>query len=214
MNKKSLITLFGTVAALCLLCACSSPFVTNTSRSNVEQMLLSSAIEHGISRIDFSKYAGKKVCMDYSLLDTQADKTFLQAYIQYHLAKSQITIESDAANAEYIFQPFCGVLATDEDKLLIGTPVLPIPVPDANISLVVPELPLFMKYTRSGHGRFFFTVLDAKDRHPVEAMAPVNSVTQFTNWTILLIPFKSHSSLPAQDSNPPERDYIHFWEEF
>ncbi len=195
------------------LCACSTPFVTNTSRSNVEQMLISSAIEHGIGKIDFSNYTGKKVFMDYSLLAPQVDKEFLQAYIQYHLANYRITTVKDESQADFIFQPSCAVLATDVDKILVGTPALPIPVPDTDISIVIPELPLFMKSTRSGHGRFFFTILNAKTLAPVETMPGSTAVTKYTNWAILLIPFKSHSSLPSEDDRALKEKYNYFWEE-
>ena len=57
---KHLFLLLAAAAAL-LFSACSTPTVTNTARSSVEEMLLSAVVERGVSSVDFEAYAGKTV---------------------------------------------------------------------------------------------------------------------------------------------------------
>ena len=149
-------------------------------------------VENGISHADFKPYAGKKIFIEYDYLAPQVDKTYVQGVFEMHLAKEGLIVCRDAKSAEFIVQILCGVLATDSHSILIGSPVLPIPIPDTSISVAIPEIPLFKKLTRSGYGRFSFNILKAQDRSPEKVINGIEASSSYTNWTILLIPFKSH----------------------
>ena len=200
-------------AAAALICtACSTPSTTNTARDSVQEMLLSSVIERGVSSVDFESYAGKKVAMDYSNLAPQVDKEFLQAYIELHLARFGITVVKDAADADYTIKATSSVLATDMDKFLLGIPSLPIPIPWANLSIVIPEIPIIMRLKRSAWGRFFFNIVDAKTNAPVQVVDGAKSEAYHNNWVVLFIPFKTHR-LPLGDDNPARLHFLWFWED-
>ena len=200
-------------AAVALICAaCSTPSTTNTARDAVQEMLLSSVIERGVSSVDFESYAGKKVAMDYSNLAPQIDKEFLQAYIELHLARFGITVVKEAADADYVVKATSSVLATDMDKFLLGIPSLPIPIPWANLSIVIPEIPIIMRLKRYAWGRFFFNIVDAKTNAPVQIVDGAKSEAYHNNWVVLFIPFKTHR-LPLGDDNPARLHFLWFWED-
>ena len=180
------------VAGALLMFGYSTPRTSDTGRTAVEQFLLSTVIENGISYADFSPYKGKKIFIEYDYLAPQVDKPYVQGSFEMHLAQQGLIVSRDAKAADYIVQILCGVLATDANSIMIGTPTLPIPIPDTSISVAIPEIPLFKKLTRSGYGRFAFNILEAKDRTPVKVIKGIEASTSYTNWTILLIPFKSH----------------------
>ena len=208
---KHLFLLLAAAAAL-LFSACSTPAVTNTARSSVEEMLLSAVVERGVSSVDFEAYAGKTVFMDYSNLAPQVDKEFVQAYIELHLARYGIVIAKEAADADYIIKVTSSVLATDVDKILFGTPQLPIPIPYINLSVVIPEIPIFMRIKRSAWGRFFFNIVDAKTNKPVQVVDGAKSEASYNNWVVCFFPFKSHD-LPLGDDNPERIHFIWFFED-
>ena len=208
---KKLFLFFAAAAAL-VCTACSTPNATNTARNSVEEMLISAVVERGISSIDFESYAGKKVVMDYSNLAPQVDKEFLQAYIELHLARYGIIVVKDAADADYTFKATSSVLATDMDKLLLGIPSLPIPIPWVNLSIVIPEIPIIMRLKRSAWGRFFFNITDAKTNAPVQIVDGAKSEASYNNWVIFFFPFKSHD-LPLGDDNPEPTHFIWFFED-
>ena len=210
-SMKHLFLLFAAAAAL-ICTACSTPTVTNTARNSVEEMLLSSVVERGISSIDFEAYAGKKVFMDYSNLAPQVDKEFLMAYIELHLARFGIIVAKDAADADYVFKATSSVLATDMDKFLLGIPSLPIPIPWANLSIVIPEIPIIMRLQRTAWGRFFFNIVDAKTNEPVQIVDGARAEAAFNNWVVCFIPFKTHRT-PIGDDNPGSLHFIWFWED-
>ena len=180
------------VLLMCVMSGCSAPRITETGRTAVEQFLLSTVVERGIGSADFSDLAGRKAFLEYDYLAPQVDKPYLQGVFEMHLAKNGIIVSRDAKDADVRVQILCGVLATDTNKFTVGTPQLPIPLPDTSINLAIPEIPLFQKLTRSGYGRFSFNILEAKTRKPVKAIDGIEARTSYTNWIILLLPFKSH----------------------
>ena len=209
--KKFALSILGVIVIACVLaCGCSSPRTSDTGRTAVEQFLLSTVVENGIGFADFKPYAGKKIFIEYDYLAPQTDKPYVQGIFEMHLASAGMIVTRNAKEADLIVQILCGVLATDTNKILIGTPTLPIPIPDTSISVAIPEIPLFKKLTRSGYGRFSFNILDAKDRKPVKTIPGINASTYYTNWTILLIPFRSHD-MPLDIQNDAETSFDLNW---
>lgn len=190
--KKTLTLLAGFMIAAMILSGCNSPRITETGRSAVEQLLLSGVVDSGISHANFKDFSGKKAFIEYDYLAPQVDKPYVQGAFEKHLAKNGIIVSRDAKEADISIQILCGVLATDTTKFTIGTPTLPIPLPDTSLNLAIPEIPLFQKLTRSGYGKFSFNILETKTRKPVKIIDGIEAKTSFTNWIICLLPFKSH----------------------
>ena len=190
--EKLIPVLACTAAILICLSGCTSPRITETARSAVEQLLISGVVDLGLSRADFSEFAGKKAVIDYGYLAPQVDKPYVQGVFEKQLAKNGVIVTRDAKEADILIQIICGVLATDTTKFTIGLPQLPIPIPDTSLNVAIPELPLFQKLTRSGYGKFGFNVLEAASRKPVKVMNNILARTSYTNWFFLLLPFKSH----------------------
>ena len=173
--------------------ACTTPWVTNTQRSAVEQYLIATTVERAVANSGLGKFAGKKVFLDYSYLTPQVDKTYVQGMLEMELSKTGCVIVAKQELAEIMIQPLCGVLATDHDSWIIGTPSLPIPVPYTDLTFAVPEIPLLKRVKRMAYGHFAFNVFNARDRVPVATIPKVNSSAQYNNWVILLVPFTSHN---------------------
>lgn len=190
--SKSVVAAVGACALLLVSAGCSSPRITETGRSAVEQFLLSCVVESGIGHADFSAYKGKKIFIEYEYLAPQVDKSYVQGVFEMHLAQNGLIVTRDVKQADLIVQILCGVLATDTNTILIGTPTLPIPLPDTSISVAIPEIPLFKRLNRSGYGRFAFNILEAATRKPVKTITGIETRSSYTNWTILLIPLRSH----------------------
>lgn len=185
--------LFAAAAVTLLIAGCSSPRVTDTKRSAVEQYLLAVTIERLSAHAGLEKYAGKKVYFDYSYLVTQDDKQYLQGRLEMIMARANSVVVAKQADADIMIQPLCGVLATDYDTILLGTPSLPVPVPQTDLSIVIPEIPIFKLYNRRAYGRMAFNIFDAKTRKPLDTIPMINASTYFKNWVVLLIPFKTYN---------------------
>ena len=179
------------MAVSLLVTGCSTPWVTNTARSAVEQYLLAMTIERMTAHAGLDKYKDKKVFFDYTYLAPQTDKDYVKGRLEMIVSKNNCVIVAKQADADVMIQPLCGVLATDHDTFLFGTPPLPIPVPYCNLNIVIPEIPIFKRYNRRAYGRMAFNVFDAKTRKCLDTIPFVNASSYQNNWVVLLVPFKS-----------------------
>ena len=207
MSKKMLqmLLIAGIAGIGVFFCGCSDPMVSNTARTAVEQFLLSDVIEQASDQMNFKAYKGKKAFMDYGYLAPQVDKPIIQGMAERRLAECGVIVVADKKDADIVVQLVCPVLATDMAKLLVGTPSLPIPIPDTSVQIVIPEIPLFLKLTRSAHGHFSVNILNAKDSAPIEIQKGIRTRAEFINWTVLLIPWKTHS-MKLSESVPVENE--------
>ena len=183
--------LFAALAVSLLITGCTAPWVTNTARSAIEQYLLATTIERMTIHAGLDKYKGKKIFFDYGYLAPQTDKDYVKGRLEMIVSKNNCVIVAKQADADVMIQPLCGVLATDHDTFLIGTPPLPVPVPYCDLNIVIPEIPIFKRYSRRAYGRMAFNVFDAKTRKCLETIPFVNASAYHNNWVVLLIPFKS-----------------------
>lgn len=196
------------MAVSLLITGCTAPWVTNTARSAIEQYLLAITIERMTDHAGLDRYQGKKIFFDYNYLATQTDKEYVKGRLEMIMSKNNCLIVAKQEEADIMIQPLCGVLATDHDTFLIGTPPLPIPVPYCDINIVVPEIPIFKIYNRRAYGRMAFNVFDAKTRKCLDTIPFVNASSYFKNWIILLIPFKTRNfSMDDAQKTPLEFDF-------
>ena len=200
--KKAI--LFAAVAVSLVITGCTAPWTTNTPRSAIEQYLLAITIERMTENAGLEKYKGKKIFFDYNYLATQTDKEYVKGRLEMEVSKYGCLIVAKQEEADVMIQPLCGVLATDFDTFLIGTPPLPIPVAYTDLNIVIPEIPIFKLYNRRAHGRMAFNIFDAKTRKCIDTIPFVNASTFYKNWIILLIPFRTYNF-----SMDPAKTYGH-----
>ncbi|MBQ9337969.1 MAG: hypothetical protein IJS14_11810 [Lentisphaeria bacterium] len=200
--KKAI--LFAAVAVSLVITGCTAPWTTNTPRSAIEQYLLAITIERMTENAGLEKYKGKKIFFDYNYLATQTDKEYVKGRLEMLMSQQGCLIVAKQEEADVMIQPLCGVLATDFDTFLIGTPPLPIPVAYTDLNIVIPEIPIFKLYNRRAHGRMAFNIFDAKTRKCIDTIPFVNASTFYKNWIILLIPFRTYNF-----SMDPAKTYGH-----
>lgn len=182
-------SLFAAAALLFVLSGCADPKITNTGRNAIEQLLLTTAVDRSVSQLDFRMLANEKVRFDYSLLATQVDKNYVQAAVEASVAAAGAIIALKPEEAKYVLRPVCASLATEDNKIVFGTPQLPVPIPDMSLSIVIPELPLFKRVDRMGVCKIQVEILDAATNKQLKMAGPAVSQSINTNWVICFIPF-------------------------
>lgn len=180
---------FSTAALVVVLSGCADPKITNTGRNAIEQLLLTTAVDRSVAKLDFRMLAKDKVRFDYSLLATQVDKNYVQASLESTVSAAGAIIALKPEEAKFVLRPVCAALATEDNKIMFGTPQLPVPIPDMSLSLVIPELPLYKRVTRQGVCKLYVEVLDAKTNKQLKMLGPVVSKSINNNWVIFFVPF-------------------------
>ncbi|MBP5532023.1 MAG: hypothetical protein J6Y54_08365 [Lentisphaeria bacterium] len=166
---------------------CIEPRITNTGRSAVEQNLISHAVERAVDNMSFTAYAGKNAVLDFGKLAPQCDKDYVTAVIETHLALSGVKVVEKAEEAQIKIRFVCGVLATDNTSLNIGTPAIPVPLPNTNINFGIPELSIFKRVARTGSCRISAVIYDVKTGNVLDAYRGVQSRTFYNYWIAFMI---------------------------
>ncbi len=189
MKKTLAILLSGAAVTALLMSGCADPNITRTGRSAIEQLVLTTAADRTIGKMSFRFLKGEKVRLDYSNMTPQVDKNYIQGILENRVSATGAIIALKPDEAKYVLRPVCATLATEDDKIMFGTPQLPIPIPQAGISVIIPELPIFKRIRRFGYCKLGVEVLEAKTNKLVKVEGPFISGAINTNWVVLFFPF-------------------------
>jgi len=123
---------------------CTSRQMTNTSRSAIEQMLLSAAVDRAMTKLVLPEVAGKKVFVDTANLKAY-DAEYIRTAVRARLAE-QGAILTDAAGAELTAEVASGAQGTEFKNAIVGFPALPVP----NSPVPFPEAALYKSVEQTG----------------------------------------------------------------
>ncbi len=99
------------IAFLCLA-GCSSRLVTNTSRSAIEQMLLTRAVDKALAKFSLAEVKGSKVFLDLSNL-AAVDAGYMKTATRARFCELGATLVDEAGDADLIAEVACGALGTE-----------------------------------------------------------------------------------------------------
>src|ERR1700682_175832 len=100
------------------LCLCSGPLGcgttkwSDTARTATEQLLISTAVDHAIERIDFTPLAGKNVYFDAQYLEGIVDKNYVISTMRQHLLAQNCILNPDKESAAYVIEARGGAVGT------------------------------------------------------------------------------------------------------
>ena len=132
------------IVFLCLA-GCSSRLVTNTSRSAIEQMLLTGAVDKAMAKFSLAEVEGVKVFLDFSNL-AAVDAPYVKTAARARFCELGATLVDKAGEADLIAEIACGALGTEFKTTVVGLPPLPVP----NSPIPLPEASLYKSSDRTG----------------------------------------------------------------
>ena len=129
--------LYMLAMALVLAAGCSSRTFSTTSRTAIEQMLLSTAVDRAMERFDMPMLRGAAVFLDFTNLKC-TDAEYVRVALRARVAQQGATLAADAGAADIIVEVASGAMAMEYKSALVGLPALPVPqspVPFPEVSL-------------------------------------------------------------------------------
>ncbi len=100
---------------------CGSVRVTDTSRSAIEQLLLTSSWDTAILGVDFSPLTGATVVLDTKNLQG-TDSGWMTYRIRESMVSQGVRLIDDPAEADYVLEAGAAVFATESTSSIIGIP--------------------------------------------------------------------------------------------
>ena len=132
---------------------CTTRTVSNTPRTAIEQLLLSTAVDTAFDKISLPELANAKAYLDFSNLQSY-DSEYVKSVSKAYIASTGAVIVEKPEQADYIIQISCGALGNEYKDTLLGIPGLPVPGSPATL----PELALWKRVEQDGIAKFLVTV--------------------------------------------------------
>lgn len=190
------------LAAGLFAAGCANTKDTTTSRSAVEQALMSQTARESIETLDsLQALAGMSYKIDDSRL-VSADKDVILAQINQELLENGLN-QAKGDEADLTLMPYADYSAIDQGKYLIGIPSILLPAPGGG-QVPLPEIALFKRDRQEGRNSIGLVATKDEDGSLAFSHDPEYAARYYTRYTVLFLINFNHSDL----DKPFKRDTL------
>jgi len=168
-------------ALLVLVSGCASTKSSDTARTGVEQLLISSATDQTLDKINFTAIQGAKIYVETKYLDC-TDKNYIIVALHQRLLRNGSTLVDKPEDAQVILEIGSGGVGTDRQEFFVGIPAIPLPPPSP---IALPKLELFTRTKAMGTAKLIVVAYDAKTRIPVVDSGTPLARADYKQWNLL-----------------------------
>jgi len=140
---------------------CASMKESDTARTGLEQLLISSAVDQSLDKVDFTPVSGAKVFLKADYLDS-VDKNYVLLSMRSRLLKNGCTLVDKAEESDVVFEVASGGVGTDRTDLEVGSPAVPL-----GLMGTIPKVTLYERKRAMGTAKLCIIATDTKTKQPV-----------------------------------------------
>ncbi len=191
---RSWLLLWAVATVGFLSAGCGTTRQTDTPRTAIEQLLISTAVDQALGMVDFSPLAGKGVFVDDRYLDG-VDRKYIVASIRYHLLLAGARLRDSKKEADVVLEVRSGGVGTDRENTLIGLNNMPLPATEKLIlPVTLPDAPLITRSAQRATVKIGMVAYDAKTGELFADAGLQVASSDYQQWIILgLGPIQSGS---------------------
>lgn len=160
---------------------CSTMKESHTSRTGIEQLLISSATDRALDKIDFNPIARAKVFVETKYLDC-VDKNYIIVSLHQRLLNKGCTLVEKAEDAQVVLEIASGGVGTDGNEMFIGSPEIPLPPPSP---IAIPKVPIVQRVRSIGTAKLSIVAYDAETKVAVINSGYTLARADHRTWTVL-----------------------------
>ena len=164
-----------------LLSGCATTKESDTARTGVEQLLVSSAIDLALDKVDLRPISGAKVYLEEKYLDC-VDKNYVIVSLEDRLLRSGCMLVGKPEEADVVVHVTSGGVGTDRQEKYVGISEVPLPPPSP---ISIPQVSLLSRSRANGTARLRVVAYDVKTRRPVLGGDAVLARSDFKSWKVL-----------------------------
>jgi hypothetical protein len=165
---------------LCLLATgCATIRTTDTSRTGLEQLLLSDAVDKSLDRTPLPPVDGRKVFVDTQFLDC-VDKGYLIGSLRQRLLISGASLVDKKEDSEVTMELVSGGIGTDNSNSFMGMPSVSLP---GMISL--PEVRVYDKSKQAGTAKIAVVAYDTKTGSMLYDSGSILAISEDQRWSVM-----------------------------
>ncbi len=155
--------------------------MSHTSRTGIEQMLVSNAVDQALDRTDFRAFEGRNVFVDDKYLEC-VDKGYVLGSIRHRAMRAGVNLVAKAEEADVIIEPRSGAVGTDSKDTFIGMPSLSVPGP---LPVSIPEIRLISRTSQSATAKIGLVAYDAKTKEVLGEGGVALAKSDDNNWFVM-----------------------------
>ncbi len=179
MKSAAMLSLALLPAMLCIV-GCATNKQSDTARTGVEQLLISSAVDKALEKVDYRPIEHAKVYVEEKYLDC-VDKNYVLVALHQRLLRHNCTLMSKADDADVVLEVTSGGVGTDRNDLFVGVSEIPLPPPSP---ISIPRMSVYNRSRAIGTAKIGLVAYDAKTK-----LAVINADTLARSdhkaWTVL-----------------------------
>lgn len=183
-----------------LVQACTSVRETQPDETATQQLLMSTAVDKAVERLDLNVPLDTPVFVDTQYLQTY-DKGYVVSAIRAYLLKNGARLIRQPGEAEIVVEVRSGALSINRRKDFVGLPSIPLPVPLTE-SFSTPEIPLFKHEEQRGIAKIALTAYDAETGELWADTGPVFGVAWIDGWSVLGVGWREDQTQPESLDSP------------
>ena len=168
---------------ICLLVAtfvgCVSMKESDTARTGLEQLLISSAVDDSLNKVDLTPVRGAKVFLKPDYLDS-VDKNYVLMSLRSRLLSHDCTLVDKAEDADVTMEVGSGGIGTDRTELAVGTPAISLGPMGS-----FPKLSVYERKRAMGTAKLCLIATDTKTKQPVINSGFTLARSDHQHWTML-----------------------------
>lgn len=189
--------LVGGLCSLIFLSGCATHKESHTARTGVEQLLVSSAVDQSLAKVNFSPLQNRKVFLETKYLDC-VDKNYIIVSMHQQLMANKAKLVDKPDEAETIVEVCSGGVGTDAEELFVGIPEIPLPPPSP---IAIPKLSFFTRNKMNGTAKILVVAYDAKTKSPVINGGSTLARSDQKTWNVLGTGTVQTGSVPTEIAN-------------
>jgi len=179
------ITVYAFLSTMAVfLSGCKSPKVTEPSRSGIEQLLLSDAVDDALERQDIPYVEGRKVFLSNAFLKSY-DAEYVLGSIRAKLSENGAHLVEARGDADVIVEARSGAIGIDSSSTLFGIPSIPLVIPAAG-SIKLPDLALYKSAKADSIAKIALLAYEA-DGAPIFSSESYVGSSGFHQYTFLFL---------------------------
>jgi hypothetical protein len=180
--------------AFFVVSGCATMKESDTARTGIEQLLISSAADQALGKIDFRPIARAKVYLEPKYLDC-VDKNYILVALHQQLLNQGCTLVEKPEEADVVLEVASGGVGTDRNELFVGIPEIPLAPPSP---VAIPKLAFFTRTRAMGTAKLVVVAYDARSRVPLMNGGYALARADHKNWTILGVGGIQGGSVPQE----------------
>lgn len=178
-----------TITLVCVSVGCATARQTNTARSAVEQLLISSAVDEALDKVDFTPFSNANVYLEEKYVDCQ-DKNYVIASVRHRLLAQGAHLVNAADKAEIVVEMRAGSLGTDMAESFLGSPEIVLPG-----MMTIPEVKVLTNNKQTATAKIGLVAYDYRTNSVLGSGGMTTAMSDDSKWTVLGIGLPKHGSI-------------------